>query len=306
MSIIIRALSLIIAGIMFIGVGPTNAAKYSTLDDENCKLNFSVLSDAHIEGNNPERFNTFAKILKDSKNTTKENDAMVFLGDDTMNGQTIESLLFYGAVGRVDPAKQYINVIGNHDTHEDTGDYETLFNKYKNFSSALLNLNVDKQYYYRIINGCYFIVVASEGQGVNAMYVSDEQLKWLDETLQLAANDNAVAFVMSHHDMRAMYNQDDYAIRDILEKYKNVFYLYGHTHTSMTADWVLREDEKGVRIINLPRCTEQDDALGKNTPEWTGFGVQVEVYEDEVVFRFRNYYYHTWADGFEKHWPIEK
>lgn len=305
MSVIIRILSLFIAGIMFIGVGPVNAAKYSALDDENCKLSFSVLSDAHIEGNNPGRFNTFAKILKDAKNTTRENDAMVFLGDDTMNGQTIESLLFYGAVATVDPAKQYINVIGNHDTHEDTGKYEDLFNKYRLFSSALLNLNVDKQYYYRIINGCYFIVVASEGQGVNAMYVSDEQLKWLDETLKLAEKDNAVAFVVSHHDMRSTYNQEYYAIRDILAKYRNVFYLYGHTHTSMNRDWVIREDEKGVRIINLPRCTEQDD-FDKNSPEWTGFGTQVEVYEDEVVFRFRNYYYHTWADGFEQHWAIEK
>lgn len=305
MSFIVRVFSLLIAGVMFIGVGANKADTHSTLDDENCKLNFAVLSDAHIEGNNLERYNAFGRILKDAKNTTKKNDAMVFLGDSTMNGQTIESLFFYGSVGKVDPAKQYINVIGNHDTNSETDDYDTLFNKYKLFTKSLLDLKVKKPYYYRVINGCYFIVVASEGQGVNAMYVSDEQLAWLDETLNLAEDDNAIAFVFSHHDMRAVYDQDDYAIRDILAEYNNVFYVYGHTHTSVTdPDWIFRED-KGIHIVNLPRCTEQDPN-DENSPEYTGFGAQVEVYEDEVVFRFRNYCYGTWAEDFEKHWQIEK
>lgn len=304
--------ALFITFFMFLGVCSNGAPAHTVLDEEDCRLCVAVISDSHIEGNNLPRYNVFGTILKDAKNNSFGNDAAVFLGDNTMNGQDIESLLFYGAVKKMNVADQLITVCGNHDVGNGEGDYDKLRDRFLSYNNGVLGMDIEKPYYYKIVNGYYFIVLAPETLCVYELPVSDEQYKFLDETLALATADGKPAFVCAHHpwDEAELYDpatgesdwMDD-TMYDILTKYDNVFYLSGHTHMPCFEGWTFNEYE-GINEVNLPRCTELVNG-DRETYNGTGYTVQLEVYDNEVVGRVRNSYTGEWDDELEYHFTLE-
>ena len=291
-----------VAFIMFIFVGSNGAAPHTVLDEENCRLCVSVLSDVHIEGNNLPRYKSFIRILKDAKNNSFGNDVAVFLGDNTMNGQNIESMLFYGALAKAKISDNVFTVCGNHDVGNGNGDYNELCERYINYNNTFLKNDLEKPYYYEIVNGYYFIFLAPEDLCVSEFPISEEQLEFLDETLSIATEDGKPVFVCSHH---PYYYADDYAIEDIIEKYDNVFCLSGHTHFPCCEGWTFNQDD-GINEVNLPRCTELTGEDDREIYDGTGYAVQLEVYDDEVVGRVRNYYTGEWDDSLEYHFDLVK
>ncbi len=275
------------------GLGATEG--FSPLESEEIKLNFTVLSDCHIESNNFTTYRTFARMLRDAKSSETPNDAIVFLGDNTMNGQEIESLFFYGAVNYIQPANQVINALGNHDIGNGEGDYDELLSRYLGYSNAFFELGINKPYYYKVINGCYFIVLATEKQTVNTAYISDEQYSWLRTVLDEAAEENAPIFVFNHHPIYYLEG-DANALWEILEDYNNLLYFCGHTHFQMSEGSF--SNYNGVDTIWLPRSTESVDYEQQ-------VGVQVEVYETEVVVRARNFYSGEWLEELEYTYEID-
>lgn len=300
-----RVFAFALVGILSIGITSNGAKPHTVLDEENCKTCITVLSDSHIEGNNMKRFNGFGRILRDAKNNSYGSDVGVFLGDNTMNGQDIESLFFYGLVASNRFADNYINVMGNHDIGNGNGDYDKLSKRFYNYTEAFMGIKTNKPYYCKVINGCYFIVLGEEQLSVDYNEMSDEQFEFLRQSLEKAKADNAVAFVCAHHPVYNVVSTAKSNIWNILSSYKNVFYISGHTHMEVEEGWTF-EDLYGIHMINLPRCTENMGDGDEITTENCGIGMQIEVYEDEVVARARNYYFGTWVDGFEKHYTIEK
>ena len=96
-SFFLRAFALIVSVVMVLAAGFSTGESYDVRDPENCKLNFSILSDSHIEGNNFPRYKVFTHCLQDVRKNKSGNDAVIFLGDNTMNGQVLENTLFHGA-----------------------------------------------------------------------------------------------------------------------------------------------------------------------------------------------------------------
>lgn len=306
--------ALFITLFMLIGVSSNGAPAHTVLNEDECRLCISVISDSHIEGNNLPRYNVFGRILKDAKNTSFGNDAAVFLGDNTMNGQNIESLLFYGAVEQAKIADNHIVVCGNHDVGNGEGDYDKLRDRFLGFNNGVLGMDIEKPYYYKVINGYYFITLAPECLTVYELPISMEQLEFLDETLSLAAAEGKPAFVCAHHPWddavlydpeTEEYDYDDNTLHDILTKYDNVFYLSGHTHMPCFEGWTFNEYE-GVKEVNLPRCTELAGADDHEIFGGTGYTVQLEVYDNEVVGRVRNSYTGQWDDELEYHFSLVK
>ena len=294
-----KIIAVLVSLVLFIFTGSNGAPKHTVLNEDECILSAAVISDVHIEGNNFPRYKTFARILKDAKNTERKNDVAVFLGDNTMNGQGIESLLFYGTLAITDIADEYVTVVGNHDVGNGEGSYDRLFDRFSKFNKTTLGMKLEKPYYYKVINGCYFITIGPEDLCVYEMPVSDEQMDFLDETLALAQKDGAPAFVCAHH---PYWEVESDRIFDILTKYENVFYISGHTHWFVEEGWTFTTED-GINEINLPRCTE----LGENDREvfdGTGYAVQLEVYKDEVVGRVRNFYTGEWEESLEYHFPL--
>lgn len=295
-----KVISLTLTALALMFFYPNSAETHSVKDAENIRLNFTVLSDAHIEGNNPERYDIFTKILYDVKNTDNKNDALVMLGDNTMNGQHIESIFFYGLEKVISPADRIINVMGNHDTGNGTGVYKECLEKYIEYNNVFFDADLDKQYYYTEINGYYFIVLGSEADSVDYCNMSDEQYFWLESLLTEAAGKGKPVFVFNHHPYFLI--ECTYSVEELLNSYEDVFYFFGHTHWPLN-NYETFTDHGNYVSVNLPRCT---DVLTEETEndDFSGIGAQVEVYDDEIIIRMRNFYDGEWAQEYERTYSL--
>lgn len=297
-----KFIAVLLVGIMFFGVKTNGAEPHTVLDEENCKLSAFIASDAHIEGNQYGRFKNFGRMLYDIKNNSFGNDAVVFLGDNTMNGQNIESMFFYGAVSKVSPADNTIVALGNHDVGNGEGNYNEFIERYLAYNNMFFDAGITKPYFYKIINGYYFIVLGTEASTSNETAVSQEQLDFLKATMELASVDGKPIFVFNHHPINCEEGDRLYSIINILDGYKNVFYIHGHTHWALYSHTMMRYNN--VHMLNVPMFTSinEDDTTGEDT----GVGFALEVYNDSVVFRARDCYDGKWLDNYTYSIPIEK
>lgn len=308
-NFILRYFAAILAAVMLLFAGRTSGGGWTARKPDDCKLTFSVLSDVHVEGNNFERYKIFAHALQDVKRNAA-NDAVVFLGDNTMNGQHIENLLFHGAVSAVlGKDATVLPVMGNHDIGNGEGDYETLQNRWYSYTEAFFGRKLQHPYYYEVIDGCYFIVLGMEAQLVYEMTVSEEQFTWLEGVLAEAAESGKPCFVFSHYPMDDAIDENGfgtYRLVNMLAEYNrthDLFCFVGHTHMPMHLWWSFKT-YNGYPEIYLPRITElagDDDEPYADT----GVGVQVEVYQNEVVVRARDFYRGQWKiDQWEDDLPL--
>ncbi|MCR5041524.1 MAG: metallophosphoesterase [Clostridia bacterium] len=300
-SVILRVTAALLTMLMLLFAGKGPGKEYDVDDPENCALNFSVLSDSHIEGNNFNRYKVFVGSLRDLENKKTPNDAVVFLGDNTMNCQNIENMLFHGAASAILGDEAVFSVVGNHDIGNADGDgnHEKLQNRWYDYTESFFGRDLDKPYYYDVVNGFYFIVLGMEKQFVHEMYMSDEQYSWLEGVLAEAAESGKPAFVFSHYPADYMIDEDGEEtdrLINILAAYNeehDVFYFCGHTHMPLFLFWSFHDDE-GFPEIYLPRLT---DLSGENDNEIfsrSGIGVEVEVYDGSVYVRGRNFYAGEW------------
>ena len=298
---ILRILAGVVSAFMLLSVGASGKDHNVKKPDE-CKLNFSVLSDSHIEGNNSARYRVFAKYLKDVRRNQSGNDAVVFLGDNTMNGNSTENMLFHGTVARLLKGQKVLPVLGNHDIGNGEGDYRQLQNRWYAYTEAFFDKKLTVPYYYEVIDGYYFIILGTEEHTSNHMSLSDDQLAWLSFTLEDAARSEKPVFVFSHHPERASYriNADyPYSLTDILTQYAedhDLFYFSGHTHRTLTKSSF--NTYYNFPETNLPCLTKLTGEKDDTVTDDTGEGVEVEVYENEVVIRGRSFLDCEWKkDG---------
>ena len=299
MSPILRILTTMLSLIMLMTAGTGGGKEHDVKEPDACKLNFSILSDSHIEGNNFARYKVFVRCLRDVKKNKSGQDAVVFLGDNTMNGNTGESLLFHGTVSLLLKDETVLPALGNHDIGNGQGDYAALQNRWYSYTKAFFGKKLTVPYYYEVIDGYYFIILGTEDHTVNDMALSEAQLIWLQKTLEEAAGSGKPAFVFSHHPERASFRLDadsPYRLTDILTEYaetNDLFYFSGHTHRTLThSSFAAYYNFPETSLPCLTTLTgEKDDQIH----EGTGFGVDVEVYGSEVVIRGRNYYAGEWA-----------
>lgn len=261
-----------------------NEITYTAEKPEEVIMSFSAVSDIHVESNNPKPYNVFYDVLEGLK-SGDDNDAVIFLGDNTMNGQTIENLFFFSAVRAINPAEKIFVALGNHDIGNGEGDYDKFVNEFIMNNGLYFGNIIDKPYYYEVVNGCYMIFLASEDLAVNDCFMTEEQLSWLKGVLDEAEEKGCRAFVFNHHPLYQLTGVDSGALAELLNDYDNVLYLYGHTHDELDADNF--GEQGGVTTINVPRATAE------------GNGVVVEVYENEILVRGRNFITNEWIEGLE-------
>lgn len=285
--VIATVLTLIMLPVTFM-MPPTDS--YEAKDADKLITSFTVLSDIHIEGNNYPTFREFSEILKEVHNA-EDNDTLVFLGDNTMNCQDIESIFFYGALKAAKPADNLVIVPGNHDFGNGTGDYEMYrdrFLKYANFAGA----DIDSPYFCKVIDGCYFIVLSTESDTVNDMNISDAQLQWLKDVLDEAAKTDKPIFVFNHYPVNYIQNGAYTKLSDVIDDYDNLLYFCGHTHAPLSSSSV--SVVNGVQQINIPKSTEHATEGYE-----CGIGAVVEVYDGEVLLRIRDFDDGKWVEGYE-------
>lgn len=310
MSRILKMIAAVLAVFIFSSSG--EIASYEPLDSDNLKLNFTVISDGHIEGNNSQRHKNYGEAFCDMASAEEISKALVMVGDNTMNGQGIEEAMLYGLMNKYNKIENVLMAVGNHEVCRDDTDFEKLEKRFIKYNNAFLEHKIDKLYQSQVIDGYHFIILATDRNSGVEQYISDEQFEWLDNELKTAAESGNPVFVFNHWPMNDTFSQvwpeghvgeQSERLHQVLTKYDSRIFLFtGHLHMGIFEnDYGIKEDGK-ITYINVPSFGSENDD-GDADVQDTGMGLQVEVYDTQLVVRIRNFVTHQWTD-YEYHFDI--
>ncbi len=310
MSRILKIIAAVLAVFIFSSSG--EIASYEPLDRDNLKLNFTVISDGHIEGNNSQRHKNYGEAFCDMAAAEEISKALVMVGDNTMNGQGIEETMLYGLMNKYNKIENVLMAVGNHEVCRDDTDFEKLEKRFIKYNNAFLEHKIDKLYHSQVIDGYYFIILATDRNSGVEQYISDEQFEWLDNELKTAAESGNPVFVFNHWPMNDTFSEvwpeghvgeQSERLYQFLTKYDNrVFLFTGHLHMGIFEnDYGIKEDGK-ITYINVPSFGSENYD-GDADVQDTGMGLQVEVYDTQLIVRIRNFVTHQWTD-YEYHFDI--
>lgn len=292
---------------LFIYSPISEIATYSVIK-ENPQLTFTILSDVHLEGNNEDRFELFGEGIRDI-NSNADNDALVFLGDNTMNGQVVELSAFYSILDDYNSIENVLMVTGNHDlcpSDYNVGDYEDLRDRFFKYKNEFLNTQYDDRVYYSYnMNGYKIIVLGSESDAGIQENISEEQFEWLENELKSAEENDKPVFLFNHYPLNNVWEdvwaeghigEDSDTLYELLKNCDNkILYFSGHLHMGFYEDRREVVYDDNITFINVAGFGVDND-VGDADNQQNGTGQQVEVYEDEVVIRVRDFAKHEWTD----------
>ena len=291
-------------------------------EKENCRLNAALVSDIHIDVDWPIGEWIWANGLNDLRYSVDPVDALIVSGDLTNygDGPSIES--FFNIMAEKNSAAYWVTAMGNHDVgHVEDTTQEGARQRFVDLYNALnpSGEQIDKAYYKLDVNGYRFVVLCDDGDDTwDCPDMSAEQLQFLDDSLAEAADRGLPMFVVCHVPVEGVNGQDviwddgglddnSDAVQAILEKYENVFFISGHVHTGINGPLVETvfgfscvETINGVNYVNLPTYM----IINRYGVPWGGMGFQMEVYDDEVLFRARNYGSSKWYPVYDHSVPL--
>lgn len=286
----------------------------NTVNDD-CRLNIELISDIHIEEKELGRQLLLKTALKNISNAKADVDAVVVSGDLTNYADEASLAKYYEIISKYSPVP-VITAAGNHDIgharDEKTSKITQLEAKanFIRYNNEYMNMQNTESYYSYEINGYKFIVLGDDciDGHWDAADISPEQIEFLDAELADGTKDGNPVFVVCHWPMDNINGQDtiwpdsgidleDNDIKSVMEKYNNVFYISGHMHAGIKSTAV---DEKyglsnveqvnGVTYINLPTF----GIINMFGDPISGTGMQLEVYDESVVIRPRNFITNKW------------
>ena len=304
----LRLLALFIALFTILFFGKSGGEAYELRDPENCIFHFTVLSDVHTEAINEPRSRAVVESLQRVTKCESKNDAILYLGDCTTNAQYIENLIFHGLNEVLLWRETIIPVLGNHDAGNGEGDPVKYMHRWYRFLNAFYGIKLDRPYYYQVVKGYYFIALGSEANTVGEGVISDEQFSWLEDTLALAAESGKPAFVLFHFPINCVVDENREPtdrLAQILSDYyeeHDVFYLCGHFHFSLNLGTF--RIQNGFPQVYTPSLSRLSSDNPPAMDEQTGEGFEVEVYEDSVLMRGRNFRLCKWV--YENDRPVER
>ena len=264
-----------------------DAAKFEAEKPDELIASFVVLSDIHVETDQPESYTYLSQVL-DGVKAGEDVDAVIYTGDNVMNGQFLENFFFYSAVKAIKPSENNFVLTGNHDLGNSSGDYNSLLKDFISNNKLYLGEDGGMGYYYRVVNGCYIIALASEEESTWKLTMSEEQFAWLEGVLKQAKAENAPIFVFNHFPIRYEGNASE-RLTKLLNDYGADLYVHGHYHDHPIYSGNFY-DHQGINSINMTRPTEM-------TLFAPGEGIVIEAYEDNFVVRVRNFITGEWVDG---------
>lgn len=283
-------------------VAPSADEPIAVSDEANAKLTFVAVADPQISNYMLKRDQYFRAMCEDIGNAQCGIDALLMAGDIAENGLQCE----YDRVTELlsgTNADNYIMAVGNHDIR-----LRFYKKTVKNFCEFTNNLNknagsdleISSLNYTYNIKGYNFIVLGTDKTVFEESYLSDAQLQWLDESLEKFTAEGKPVFVMIHQTFKNTHGLPDTwnspfdaagtvgdqsdALYEIMNKYENVIMITGHLHTGFGQ--YSYEKLGNIHSVNLPSATvdNKDGDYNEN-----GIGYFVEVYDDEVLFRARNF-----------------
>ncbi|MCC2683132.1 MAG: calcineurin-like phosphoesterase [Paenibacillaceae bacterium] len=289
-------------------------------------LSFFLLSDMHISMDQPIMTDKLHWALKDLTNFESKVDMIVFGGDLTDFGRDGDYDLLKSTMAQYKLPPFYGNM-GNHDYYDIWLDQKNGWfsektmpngktdamarNRFLNFI-GYKDGNVYKDVY---VNGVHLIMVSQEcyvqekrDVGEGAWY-KDDQLDWLKKAME-PHKDGSPAIVFIHQplpsqggDGRTHQLIRATEFRAIMEPYKNVVVLSGHTHWDFNVN---NHDNPGetFRWFNnsaVGPCRGDSTRSSKRSQ-----GMYVQVYKDKIHVRGREFSDRSWIESADWEVPIVK
>ncbi len=274
--------------------GPATDSPVQFKDSENLQMSAVMFADTHIRAT---AFNPywFECGLEDVANAPEDFDALVIAGDLTEASDSESFEILWELLEQGEGYNNILLATGNHDIRLD---YEGNTKRVMAKQSEYIGKEITKPYYSYDVEGITFIVMGSDRWELEKAHISKAQLDFIDSELARATADGKPAFVICHQSLSDTHGlpevwkngdlgEDSAAVKAVLTKYKNVFYISGHLHDGVYEKSLeVFDSEKGVYGINLPSFGKEND-YGEHRQN--GLGTYVEVYEDEVIFTARDF-----------------
>jgi len=159
------------------------------------------------------------------------------------------------------------------------------------------------------IGGYHFIFLGSESPHPKDCDLSEAQLTWLQDRLAEEAASDRPIFIFLHQPLRdtvagSMSEQgwygvnQDAALKEVLSGYPQAILFTGHTHWQLEAERMMFDGQGAMpSMFNASSVaylwTDQDEHLTGSE------GLQVEIYEDRIVVRGRDFVKRSWIAGAE-------
>ncbi len=285
-----------------------NLALNSLRNDEKSSIDFEVVSDIHIALEDTHLASSDAKtlhtehlkeMLKDFENVNKgESTNTIVVGDIANSGSEREWEEANSLLTNSNIINNVYYSLGNHDLYG--GSYDNQINYFYKYSKQ------DSVYYKVEIDGYTHVFLGSENSDSSVdAYISNEQLTWFDNVMkeENGKDPNKPVFVYLH---QSLYNTiagslegqgwngvtQDSALRNIIEKYKQIFFFNGHSHWDMNSEKNhYKKDDLLPNIFNTASVAYLWDSYNIPTGEYLkgSQGYYLKVYDDCIYVLGRDF-----------------
>lgn len=305
MQILSFLLALIMTLVPFVGREAKNP--------DEALLNVSIISDTHLDARFPGGKLNLEFGLRDMNKF--DNDAVVVVGDLTNYGDEASVKYFYDIMRDTCDAENWVVATGNHEIgHPEEFTNEEARQNFIKYHNEYTGQGIENAYYSVDVDGYTFIVLCDQSEdNWDSCDIYEDQVAFLDAELARGTAEGKPVFVVCHVPVEGANGQDiiyedggldEYSdvVKSTMEKYENVFFISGHVHTGINGyiskelfDVSCVETENGVTYVNLPTY----GIVNRYGIPWNGMGFQMEVYEDEVIFRARKFNTSRWYGFYE-------
>lgn len=275
----------------------------------NVRLQFQVITDTHVRTDPGHTHNAnLARALEDIRRAAPSSDGIMHVGDITDHGHEEEYAEFnkiWREHGAGLPTAYYAS--GNHDVGG--GHWPSRLKAYLDATE------MNAPYHEHWVKGYLFIFLGTE-EGLELFSsLSEKQLSWLDGRLAESKSLNRPAFVFLHqplkdtvagsHESQKWYGvTQDEALKEVLSKHRHAVLFTGHTHWELEAPHTLFDDQQLPRMFNAASVaylwTDEDEHKDGSQ------GLFVEVYEDRIVVKGRDFAAGQWLENVRYEWEIPK
>lgn len=283
---------------VFSGFAPVSGYELNGGDD--LVMSFAALSDTHIQSGDSTQTRRLMRGLEDMEDASKQPDALIIAGDLTVDGRGIEYFFLHSALTSSFDISNIILAAGDQDLNIKDNDYTKASERFTTYFNRLTGRDVSETHYSTMVNGCYFIVLGSDSIDGTRQTFGQDQLEWLVYTLNQAAlnTPGRPIFIINHNPLSGTNKAEEFwanggasgeqsgEIMEIIQQYENVFFLSGHLCAPYDNSGITTVGN--VTFVDLPAY----DYGGGDS----GMGYIVEVYNDKVEFRIRNFLRSQWVD----------
>lgn len=276
----------------------------SNIEQHNRKpeLVFPVISDVHIDNGSTADMEKFKSAMDQLNKVAPDQDAFVVIGDLTDYGYATEYDKFFSIYNEKKQAGvNSMFTMGNHDYWNGLSvkDAQARF---------MEKTGMESIYYHKEVNGYHFIALSPENSSTHGLYTV-AQINWLGEQLEAAEKDNPgePIFVFLHQHIKdTVYGSDLWGTQEnkellynTLKKYPQVITFSGHSHYPLEDPRTIHQNDfTSVGTSSVSYLELEPGKLQGFHPQ--GYrdisqGIIVEVYNNEVVIKKRDFHKDDWA-----------